>query len=172
MTTKPSRARQIGVGIAFVAAVTVVALAGSLATLPNVTGWYAHVDKVSWSPPNWIFGPAWSILYLTIALSGWIIWRSGWRQETRNDARSTLTLFWTQLAVNAVWTPVFFAGYPLVGEPAWWAALAIILILIALVTSLVVAARKHSKPASYLLLPYLFWLVFACSLNAGIIALN
>lgn len=172
MHAKPPVSRQIATGAVLLAVVAVIALVGSQATIPNTTGWYAHVEKVPWNPPNWLFGPAWSILYLLIALAGWLIWRAGWRAGKPNAARGALVLFWVQLVLNAVWTPVFFAGYPVLGEAAWWGALAVIVALIATVVALIVSARKWSVAASAMLIPYVLWLLFASTLNAGIIALN
>ena len=76
------------------------------------------------------------------------------------------------MILNLLWTPVFFAGYPIVGAAAWWAALIVILVLIGTVVALIIATAKWSKLAAWLLVPYLAWLLFATSLNIGIIALN
>lgn len=172
MRESPRVARQIVVAIVLLAAVALIAFLGSMATLPNTDGWYATVAKVPWNPPNWVFGPAWSILYILIALAGWLIWRGGWRAEGTHAARPALTAYVIQLVLNALWTPVFFAGYPLVGESAWWIALAVILLLIVSVIWLIASARRTSQLAAWALVPYLVWLVFASSLNVGIIVLN
>lgn len=169
---KPTTARQIGIGVALLAAVTAIAFLGSLATVPNTDGWYADAEKVPWSPPNSVFGPVWSILYFLIAVAGWCVWRAGSRSGSPNAARGTLRVYIVQLLLNALWTPVFFAGYPVIGEVAWWIALVIILALIASVARLAVASAKWSKVAMWIMIPYLLWLVFATSLNLGIIVLN
>lgn len=172
MNTHPPILRQILVGVGLLGVVTIVAFIGSQATIPNTEGWYARVNKVPWNPPNSVFAPAWTVLYVFIAVTGWLIWRSGWRSGKPNAAKRTLSLFGAQLAVNAIWTPIFFAGYPAIGKPAWWAALVVILALIVLVAALVVTSSTWSKPGAALMLPYLTWLVFAASLNVGIIVLN
>lgn len=171
-SARASVARQIVAGALALAVVALIAFLGTLATTPNTEGWYADVNKVAWSPPNWVFGPAWSVLYILIALAGFLIWRAGYRHEKRNAARSTLTLYIVQLALNALWTPIFFAGFPLTGKFAWWVALLVILALIAVVLVLGISASKWSKWAAWIMLPYALWLIFASTLNAGIIVLN
>ncbi|MGO1770107.1 MAG: TspO/MBR family protein [Microbacterium sp.] len=169
---RPTIPRQILMGAVFLAIVAAVALLGSLATIPNTDGgWYDDAETVPWSPPNGVFGPAWTTLYALIAIAGFLIWRAGHTAES-NRARPALILFGVQMVLNLAWTPVFFAGYPIVGEPAWWAALVVILLLMAAVIMLIVSARRWSKVAAWLLVPYLGWLLFASTLNAGVIALN
>ncbi|HMR48976.1 MAG TPA: tryptophan-rich sensory protein [Arachnia sp.] len=170
---RPTVRRQIAVLILLLAIVAAIAFFGSLATAPNVDGWYADAAKVAWNPPNWVFAPAWTTLYVMIAVAGFLIWRAGHDREAgRNRARGALVVYGIQLVLNAVWTPIFFAGYPLIGEAAWWVALVVIVWLIGVVIWLVVAASRWSAPAAWLLIPYLGWLIYAASLNAGIIALN
>ena len=159
-------------GVVLLAVVALIAFLGSLATMPNTDGWYADAEKVPWDPPNAVFGPVWSVLYFLIAVAGWLIWRAGYREGKPNQARRVLAVFIAQLALNSLWTPVFFAGYPLIGEPAWWIALGIILALIASVIWLAVNAARWSKLAAWIMVPYLLWLLFATSLNVGIIVLN
>lgn len=172
MRSKPTVAYQIGVGLLLLAVVAGIALVGSLATIPNTDGWYASVQKAPWSPPNWVFGPAWSVLYLLIALGGWLLWRTGWTPGENNAARPALTLYAVQLGLNALWTPVFFAGYPLVGQGAWWGAMVIMIVLIVSVVGLIVSSARWSKLAAWLFVPYLLWLLFASTLNAAVIILN
>lgn len=170
--THPAVARQVVTGVVLLAVVALIAFLGSLATMPNTDGWYADAEKVPWDPPNVVFGPVWSVLYFLIAVAGWLIWRAGYREGKPNQARRVLAVFIAQLALNSLWTPVFFAGYPLIGEPAWWIALGIILALIASVIWLAVNAARWSKLAAWIMVPYLLWLLFATSLNVGIIVLN
>lgn len=171
--TTPAVPRQILAAAAFLVIVVAVAALGSLATAPNTDGWYAGVEKVAWSPPNWLFAPAWSVLYLLIAIAGFLIWRAGFAGAgEQNGARGALTLYVTQLLLNFAWSPIFFAGYPMIGKAAWWIALVVIVLLVAAVALLIPAAAKWSKTAAWLLVPYVAWLAFATTLNAGIIALN
>lgn len=170
---RPTVLRQIAVLLLLLFIVAAIAFFGSLATTPNVDGWYADATKVPWNPPNGVFAPAWTTLYVVIAIVGLLIWRAGYDEKADgNRARRTLTIYGLQLALNAAWTPIFFAGYPLIGEIAWWLALVVILALIATVVWLIASAAKWSKVAAWLLVPYLGWLIYASSLNAGIIALN
>ncbi len=172
MRSRPTVARQIGIGLLVLTVVAGIALAGSLATIPNADGWYASVRKAPWSPPNWVFGPAWSVLYVLIASGGWLLWRKGWTPGEKNAARPALTLYAVQLGLNALWTPVFFAGYPLVGESAWWGAMVVMIMLIVSVVGLIMSAARWSKWAAWLFVPYLLWLLFASTLNAAVIVLN
>ena len=168
----PSTLRQIVAALLFVVIVAAVAFVGSLASTGNVDGWYADAAKVPWNPPNAVFGPVWSVLYALIALAGFLIWRAGFRSGEPNAAQRPLRLFIVQLVLNSLWTPAFFAGYPLLGPAAWWIAAVIILSLIVVVITLGVAAAPWSRIAAWITVPYLAWLLFATSLNIGIIALN
>ena len=165
--------RQIAVGGLCLLIVAAIAVGGSLASASNTEGWYAEVTKVPWNPPNWLFGPAWTVLYILIALVGFLIWRAGYVGGGRpNEAARTLRIYVLQLVLNAAWTPIFFAGFPVFGQPAWWVAMGVILALVASVIWLMASAFKWSRVATLLLIPYLLWLLFASTLNAGIIVLN
>ena len=85
----------------FVVAVAAVAVIGSLSAVSAASD-YAALQRPSWAPPSWLFGPVWTVLYVMIAFSGWLAWRAG--------ARRSLALFGLQLVLNALWTPLFFAG--------------------------------------------------------------
>lgn len=169
----PSAGRRVAVALLLVVTVTAVAAVGALSNAPNTDGWYASVEKVPWSPPNWLFAPVWTVLYLSIALTGYLLWRRGFAGPGRPSAmRRQLTLFVSALVLNALWSPVFFAGYPLVGVAAWWGGMAIMVLLIVNVVVLAFAARSVSVVAAVLQVPYLAWLCLAASLNAGIILRN
>ncbi|WP_144673180.1 TspO/MBR family protein [Arthrobacter sp. U41] len=164
-----SRARpsgQPGVGtqilglLAFLAASALVAGLGGLATGNNVDGWYATADKAPWSPPNWVFGPVWTLLYTAMAVAAWLVWR---RQA--EGTRPALTAYAVQLVLNLLWTPAFFGLYPLLGTPALWIAFVIIVALAVAVSVTIVRFGPISRTAGLLLLPYLAWIVFASSLN-------
>jgi benzodiazapine receptor len=159
-----SESRSTGVqvlGLAvFLGASALVAWLGALATLNNVNGWYVAADKAPWSPPNWVFGPAWTVLYTAMAVAAWLVWR-------RRVERSTqaLVAYGIQLLLNLLWTPVFFGLYPVMGTAALRLGLAIIIALIIAVTVTVLYFGPISRAAGLLLLPYVSWLVFAASLN-------
>jgi benzodiazapine receptor len=146
---------------AFLAASALVAGLGTFATVNNVNGWYVSADKAPWTPPNWLFGPVWTVLYIGMAVAAWLVWRSG-----ADLASRPLRLYWAQLVLNLAWTPLFFGLYPVLGSLALWLALAVILALIVALTFTVLDFGPISTPAGILLLPYLSWVIFAGTLNA------
>ncbi len=170
--SEASGPRQFVAALLFLGIVVGVAAAGSVANAPHIDGWYADAEKVPWSPPNAVFGPVWSVLYLLIAAAGWLIWRVGYRRASSNAARGALALYVVQLVLNALWSPAFFAGYPLLGPVGWWIAAVVILLLLGCVVGFAVAAARWSKAAAWFMVPYLLWLAFAATLNVGIIVLN
>lgn len=170
--TAPPLSRQVIFGIVFLALVATIAVLGSMATIPNTEGWYETVEKAPWSPPNSVFGPVWSVLYVLIAFAGWLVWRKGYSPSAPNAAQKPLTIYAIQLVLNGLWTPVFFAGYPVIGEAAWWIALVIIVLLIISVFWFAATAAPFTKVSAWIMVPYAAWLFFATSLNAAIIYLN
>ena len=145
---------------AFLAASALVAWLGAFATVNNVNGWYVSADKAPWTPPNWLFGPVWTLLYIGMAVAAWLVWRRGAGLTSR-----PLKLYWAQLLLNLAWTPLFFGLYPILGSLALWLGLAVILALIVALTFTVMNFGPISTPAGILLLPYLSWVIFAGSLN-------
>ena len=139
-----------------------VAALGSIATAGNVDGWYASAEKAPWNPPNWLFGPAWTLLYTLMSVAAWLTWRRG----------GSLKLYVIQLVLNAIWTPVFFGLYPVIGAPALWIALVIILALDVAVLLTMLSFWRASKLAAWLLVPYWAWVLFATTLNAALAILN
>lgn len=121
--------------------------------------WYRALAKPDWTPPSWVFGPAWTFLYLSMAVAAWGVWRkAGW---------STPTRWWlVQLALNAAWTPVFFG----LRQPGWAFAEIVLLWLAAAVT--LAQFLKTVRWAGWLLVPYLAWLTFAAALNFAIWRMN
>ena len=145
---------------AFLAASALVAWLGTLATLNNVNGWYVSADKAPWTPPNWVFGPVWTALYIAMAIAAWLVWRRGTGITGR-----PLKLYWAQLALNLAWTPLFFGLYPVLGSLALWLALAVIVALAIALAFTVMNFGPVSPAAGILLLPYLSWVIFAGTLN-------
>jgi translocator protein len=139
-----------------------VAWAGSVATIPKIAGWYASLNKPSFTPPNYVFPIAWNILYALMAISLWRLWQLP-RNQQRNRA---ITLFLLQLAVNFAWSWIFFGAESIRG------GLATIVTLDILVVWTIYAAWKVDRFAASLLLPYLLWIGYATALNAGIWRLN
>lgn len=120
--------------------------------------WYRALVKPSWTPPNWLFAPVWTALYIMIALAGWLVWRAG--------ARAALGFWTAQLVLNALWSWIFF-GQNLLGV-----ALIDITLLLASIVGFIVCAWGRSPSASLLFVPYLAWVSFASALNAAIFGLN
>jgi translocator protein len=167
LTSQPENTRrpysagvQAAAVAAFLAASFLVAGLGGFSTVTNVDGWYSTADKAPWSPPNWIFGPVWTVLYTAMAVAAWLVWR-----KRTPKTRPALAVYAVQLGLNLAWTPVFFGLYPVLGTTALWLALGIILALIAAVTLTVLYFGPISRTAGLLLLPYIAWLVFASTLN-------
>ena len=132
---------------------------GSVATTPNIPTWYATLAKPAWNPPNWLFGPVWTVLYICMAVAAWLIWR-------QDGVRGPLTLFAVQLVLNAAWSWLFF-WFHMPG-----AAFIEILTLLVAIAATTIAFWPRSKAAGILMLPYLGWVAFASVLNFAIWRLN
>lgn len=133
---------------------------GSLIGATNTPGeWYAALAKPPFNPPNWIFAPVWTTLYVMIAVAGWRIWR-----QARTGG--AMTAWWLQMGLNFLWSPVFFTLQS-VGL-----ALAVIVALLAAIVAFIVLAWDRDRPAALLFLPYAAWVGFATLLNASIFWLN
>ena len=146
----------------FIAAVTVAAVVGSAATRPRIDGWYAEIAKPAFNPPNWVFAPVWTALFLMMAVAAWIVWRrAGWQ-----GARGPLSLWGVQLVLNAFWSVVFFWWM----SPGW--ALVEIQIFLVAVIATTLAFARYSRWAFWLMVPYAVWVAFADLLNAAIWAMN
>jgi len=128
---------------------------GSLFTSRSIATWYKQLYKPPFQPPNWVFGPVWSFLYLSMAVSFWIVWR----KRASMNIKPLAWLFFIQLFLNASWTPLFFALHQI--APAFF----VIVILTILVGTYTLRSWKASKPASFLFLLYWMWLCFASYLN-------
>jgi tryptophan-rich sensory protein len=146
----------------FVAGCLLVGVVGGISTASSVGTWYPALNKPSWNPPKSIFAPVWTLLYVTMAVSAWLVWR---RRET-DDVGLAMLLFGLQLALNAGWSMVFFG----LRQPGV-AALEIALLWLSIAATLWAFARV-SKMAAWLLVPYLGWVSFAAALNFAIWRLN
>jgi translocator protein len=148
--------------VPFVVVCFVAAGIGSLFTSRSVKTWYPQLHRPEWTPPDWIFGPVWTVLYLMMAISAWLVWRStDW-----SSARLALALFAVQLILNTLWSVVFF-GLRKIG-----AAFGEILLLLTMIVATTVAFQAISLLAAWLLLPYLAWVWFASYLNFRIWQMN
>lgn len=135
---------------------------GSIATAPSISTWYSTLIKPSFNPPNWLFGPVWTVLYTLMGISVFLVWR----KKTNSNTKRALILYLIQLSLNLSWSIVFFG----LRQPA----LAFINI-VALWVAIIVTIQKFkiiSRPASILLIPYLLWVTFASILNFSIVVLN
>jgi tryptophan-rich sensory protein len=124
--------------------------------------WYRQLERPSWTPPSWLFGPVWTALYTLMAVAAWRIWRrGGWAHNA-----TALRLFLLQLAANFAWTPLFFTAHLMTV-----ALLDLVALWIILVATIALFARRD-RIAPWLLAPYLAWVTFAGALNAAFASLN
>ncbi len=139
-------------------------LIGSLIVTPGgFSSWYSTIQKPSYTPPSWVFGPVWTILYLLMGVAAFLVWQKGLDHRA---IRMALLWFLVQLVLNALWSPVFFGRHRI-----GLALLVLVLLWVA------VAVTMHhffriSRPAGWLLMPYLLWVSFAVFLNTSIWSLN
>jgi len=136
---------------------------GSVATTPSITTWYVTLKKPFFTPPNWLFAPAWTTLFILMGVALWLVWLKGWKKK---EVQPALFIFGTQLALNILWSLVFFGLHlPSV------AVLVILTLWIAILLT-IIRFLKVSQLAGFLLIPYLMWVSFATLLNAGVALLN
>jgi benzodiazapine receptor len=121
--------------------------------------WYASLQKPWFNPPNWIFAPVWTLLYIAIAIAGW-------RTYLRRPGGTSMAIWSVQLILNLTWSPVFF-GLHMVGL-----ALIVIIFLLAAIVAFVVATWRVDRPSSLLFVPYAAWVTFATALNISILLMN
>lgn len=143
--------------IFFVLAVVLIGMLIGYATLPGE--WYASLNKPSFTPPNWVFVPVWTVLYIVIAVSGWRCW-------VRDRNSTAMKLWFIQMALNFLWSPVFFGAK----QPGW--ALVVVIAALAAVLAFIVAAWSRDRLAAVLFLPYAAWTAFATALTAGVVIMN
>ena len=126
--------------------------------------WLVHgVNKPWFTPPNYVFGPVWTVLYILMGISLYLVIIQGWENKT---VKTGIVLFAAQLGANLLWSLLFFGLHSPV------ASLACILVLLALIVATIITFSRLSKPAAVLLVPYLAWVCIATALNAGIVFLN
>lgn len=134
---------------------------GSYFTIGSVKDWYPVLVKPALNPPAWVFGPVWTTLYLLMGISLWLVWKSNAIEKKR-----AIVLFFVQLILNAIWSPIFFGAHA-IGN-----ALAIIVLLWAAIVLTILVFTKISKSTAWLLVPYILWVSFAAYLNYAIWVLN
>ncbi len=148
--------------VLFVALCLGIGALGATVTATSVKTWYAALAKPSFNPPNAVFGPVWTVLYVMMAIAAWRVWR----KADRETARGPLALFALQLALNLGWSVAFF-GLERIGP-----AVAVILMLELAVVATALAFRPIDRIAAWLLVPYVAWVGFATILNIAIWRLN
>jgi translocator protein len=136
---------------------------GSFFTVSAIPNWYATLQKPSFSPPNWLFGPMWILLYCLMGVSVYLVWQ---KIEEDKKAKKAVWLFWIHLVFNAIWSIVFFG----LQNPSL--AFANLFIIWILIIALMIIFWKINKNSTYLLIPYLLWVSFAGILNFFIWRLN
>jgi tryptophan-rich sensory protein len=148
--------------IGFLVATFAAGAIGSAATFPNVQTWYPTLQRPAWTPPNFLFGPVWTTLYIAMAVAGWRAWRSA----APAARRSVITLYGTQLTLNALWSVLFF------GLKRPDLALVEIFVLWTVLMWAGLRFARLDRIAGWLWLPYVAWVTFAAALNGAIWYLN
>ncbi len=132
--------------------------AAAVGGLAGPDSWYRAIDKPPWNPPDWVFGPVWTVLYMLMGIAAWMVWR----ERARAAVTIPIALFLVQLVLNSLWSWVFFRWH----QPGWALVELVALWMTVLLT--VLAFRKVRPVAGALLVPYLLWVAFAGVLNASI----
>lgn len=140
-----------------------IGMAGSVYTKPEIAGWYAGLVKPWWTPPPLVFPIVWTTLYVLMGVALWRLWDRVAPSAARTMA---LGLFGVQLMLNAIWSPVFF------GWHGTRVGLVIIIALIVVLAMTIRASARVDRAAAWLLAPYLAWIAYASTINAGVVVLN
>ncbi len=135
-------------------------LIGGLATINFKEPWYSVLNKPAFNPPDWIFAPVWTTLYLMMTVAVWIFW------HTKNKNINTIYIYFIHLIFNTTWSVVFFVFHNMV------LAFIVLIILIALIINLILRFKRVNMLSVYLMIPYLLWCCFALILNSSLLVLN
>jgi translocator protein len=136
---------------------------GGLFTSQSIPGWYVYIKKPVFNPPDWVFGPIWTVLYFLMGIAAYLVWRKGYH---KSGVRGALGLFLIQLGLNCLWPIVFFGGRSITG------GMAVIVLLWLAIFLTMRAFFRVSKTTCYLLIPYILWVSFALVLNLALLRLN
>jgi tryptophan-rich sensory protein len=159
----PPKLRSVLALAGFLAAAFAVAALGGFATASSVKTWYPTLAKPAWTPPGWLFGPAWTVLYTIMAVVAWRVWRLPAVTPAGPTGRAAiLRLWWLQLGLNGAWSWAFFYFR----TPA--AGLLVIGALLALIAGLQPRLARADRPSALLWTPYVLWVAFAACLNLSI----
>ena len=159
--TPSSKPKQVMGLIGWLVVSFIAAGLGAMASV-NASAFYGQLAQPEWAPPAWVFGPAWTLLYALMGIAAWLVWRKGGFRANQ----AALTLFLVQLAINALWSWLFFAWH--LGALAF----ADILLLWLLILATLLAFWRISRSAGALLVPYLLWVSFAAVLCFSVWQLN
>ena len=159
---RSSAGRQALALLAFIAVCLTIGAIGGAVTSTSVGTWYQQIRKPSFNPPDWVFGPVWTALYVAMAVAAWRVWR----RLGLGHARHALSLFGIQLLLNLAWTILFF-GFQQIGL-----ALVEIVVLFSVIVATAIAFWRRDSGAGLLFAPYLGWVGFAALLNASLWLLN
>lgn len=161
-----SRVELMNSRVKIIIAIVVCQMAGILGTFftaPAIDTWYATLAKPDFSPPNWLFAPAWTLLYTLMGISVYLVWQKG---VAKKEVRAALVFFGIQLALNALWSPLFF------GLKNLGLAFAEIILMWGFILATIIKFYRLDRRAAYFLLPYLAWVSFASLLNYSLWKLN
>ncbi len=139
-----------------------VGFVGSLFTGMSVSTWYSALQKPSFTPPDYVFAPVWILLYLLMGIAAFLVWK----EIESKEVKGALLFFSIHLAVNLLWTVIFFGLRSING------GFVVMIILWLMILVLIILFRKISRLSSILIIPYFLWVTFALILNAGIMILN
>ena len=133
---------------------------GSLASISLKEPWYSELIKSNYNPPDWIFAPVWTTLYIMMTLAIWFFWHS------KNREMNTIYIYFIHIVFNTTWSIVFFGLHQIL------LALIVLVILIILIITLILKFKRVNKVSSYLMIPYLLWSCYALFLNFNLLMLN
>jgi len=146
-----------------VLACLIAGFVGSVATMPSIPTWYASLQKPAFNPPNWIFGPVWTTLFIMMGVAAFLVWDKGLENK---KVKISLAIFGLQLLLNVLWSILFFG----LQSPLY--AFIDIIMLWASILATIIYFYRISAAAAYLLIPYILWVSFASILNLSIVILN
>ena len=147
--------------LGYILLIEIVGSIGALATTPAIPTWYAGLNKPFFNPPNWIFGPVWTLLFALLGYNLYLL-----NKSKKKEAKAVIETFWRQMILNVLWSFLFFGlNNPLLG-------LVGILVLLYYIFKLYKQSQKADKLAAKLLIPYIAWVSFAAILNFSILVLN
>ena len=152
----PARPRRLAALLAWVGLSLAAGVVGGGAVGPGA--WYARLDRPPWTPPDWVFGPVWTALYVLMGVAAWMVWS----RPDRPGRRTALVLFLGQLVLNVLWSWMFFGWHRL------GAAAVEVVVLLAAIAATALAFRRVHRPAALLLVPYLVWVAYATALTIEI----